>query len=152
MMRGGGGLDGVVHQRAGPRLLEELRRVAPKGAAVGEAVLTAAHNLPFKGIVHIAGPRWRGGSFGEDEDLSRAYRSCLTCVSKAGGRSIGFCSISTGVYGFPIERAAPIALSSLIEWSHEEPNSVVARMFVALYRDREFEAFRQAWTQLTASE
>lgn len=142
MMRGGGGLDGVVHERAGPRLLEELRRVAPQGAAVGEVVLTSAHDLPFKGIIHVAGPRWRGGSSGEDDDLSRAYWNCLAGVAKAGGRSIGFCSISTGVFGFPIDRAAALALALVHSWIKENEMGVLERIVFALFRESEYLSFK----------
>lgn len=144
MMRGGGGLDGVVHERAGRKLLEELRRVAPSGAAVGEPVLTGAYDLPFKGIVHVAGPRWRGDFSGEDEDLSRAYRNCLSCVAKAGGRSIGFCSISTGVYGFPIDRAAALALAVVHTWIKDSEMGVLQRIVFALFRESEYLSFQSA--------
>ncbi len=105
---GGGGVDGAIHRAAGPELLEECRRLG--GCPTGQARITNGYRLPARWVIHTVGPVWRGGDQGEDELLARCYRSCLAFVEPYGLRSIAFPSISTGAYGFPIDRAARIAL------------------------------------------
>ena len=113
-MRGGGGVDGAIHRRAGTRLLEELRRVAPSGAKTGEVVVTPGFELAARQILHVAGPIWRGGHEGEDAQLAACYRNALDTAGELGLRSIAFPSISTGAYGYPVDRAAPIALGEVL--------------------------------------
>ena len=108
---GGGGVDGAIHRAAGPDLLAECRTLG--GCAPGEAKLTRGYGLPARFVIHTVGPVWRGGGEGEDELLARCYRSCLRLAAAQELRSLAFPSISTGVYGFPIRRAAPIALSEI---------------------------------------
>ncbi|MBC6476104.1 MAG: O-acetyl-ADP-ribose deacetylase [Hormoscilla sp. GM102CHS1] len=105
---GGGGVDGAIHRAAGPQLLAECRQL--KGCATGEAKITSGYNLPAKWVIHTVGPIWRGGDNREEELLARCYRSCLTIAESYDIKTIAFPSISTGAYGFPVERAAPIAL------------------------------------------
>ena len=107
----GGGVDGSVHRAAGPGLRQECQ--ALRGCKVGDAKLTAGHNLPARFVIHTVGPVWRGGAAGAPELLSSCYRRSIEVAAAAGVRSLAFPSISTGVYGYPIELAAAGAVSTL---------------------------------------
>lgn len=122
---GGGGVDGAIHRAAGPRLLAECRTLG--GARPGEAKMTAGYDLPARQVIHAVGPIWLGGGPDEDATLASAYRSSLELAAGAGLRSIAFPSISTGAYGFPIERAARIAQTTVHDWlaAHELPRRVI---------------------------
>jgi O-acetyl-ADP-ribose deacetylase (regulator of RNase III) len=111
---GGGGVDGAIHRAAGPELLEECRKLG--GCATGQAKITKAYRLPAKWVIHTVGPVWRGGRHGEDELLASCYRSCFVLAEQQGIRTIAFPSISTGAYGFPMERAARIAVRETKEF------------------------------------
>ncbi len=106
---GGGGVDGAIHRAAGPGLLEECRGLG--GAQPGEAKITRGHRLPARHVIHTVGPVWRDGSHGEDDTLARCYRESLRLAAEHGLRTLAFPAISTGAYGFPLERATRIALS-----------------------------------------
>ncbi len=105
---GGGGVDGAIHRAAGPGLLDACRALG--GARPGESKVTDGHRLPARWVIHTVGPIWGGGDRDEDETLARCYRSALELAATHGVRSIAFPAISTGAYGFPLERATRIAV------------------------------------------
>jgi O-acetyl-ADP-ribose deacetylase (regulator of RNase III) len=105
---GGGGVDGAIHRAAGPELLAECRALG--GCATGHAKITRGYKLPAKWVIHTVGPVWHGGNHDEDELLASCYQSCFALVEQHGIRTVAFPCISAGAYGFPMDRAAWIAV------------------------------------------
>jgi O-acetyl-ADP-ribose deacetylase (regulator of RNase III) len=112
-LRGGGGVDGAIHAAAGPGLLDELRRRYPDGTPTGSAVETSGHALPARWVIHAVGPVWRGGGHGEADLLARAYRSSLRLAVDVGARSLALPAISMGIYGYPANEAALVAVETV---------------------------------------
>jgi O-acetyl-ADP-ribose deacetylase len=131
---GGGGVDGAIHRAAGPELLAECRTLG--GCAPGQAKLTAGYRLPAAHVIHTVGPVWRGGGSGERETLASCYRACLTIALERGLASIAFPAISTGIYGFPHEPAAEIAVATIAGHLATEslPETVILVCFDAATR------------------
>lgn len=121
---GGGGVDGAIHRKGGPKILEECRRIRatewPDGLPTGEAAITSGGNLKAKHVVHVVGPIWRGGTYEEPRLLAQAYWHSLQLAVSKGLRTIAFPSISTGAYGYPIEKASEIAVATVREFLTKE--------------------------------
>ena len=119
-LMGGGGVDGAIHARGGPQILEECKRIRatrwPNGLPTGEAIMTSGGNLKAKRVIHTVGPIWRGGTSGEPKLLKQACQNSLKLAVQAGLKSIAFPSISTGTYGYPIEKGAEVAIAAVREF------------------------------------
>ncbi len=122
-LMGGGGVDGAIHRVGGPQILEECKEiVAETGRCpTGEAVITTGGKLKARHVIHTVGPVWRGGAHREHELLASAYRNSLEIAKARGLRTIAFPSISTGAYGYPVEKAAPVAVETVAEFVREHP-------------------------------
>ena len=148
-MRGGGGIDGATHHAAGKDLLAELREKAPHGCPTGGVIVTGGHKTPFKAILHTPGPAWKGGGRGEADALAACYRNCLDEADRIGLRSIGLPSISTGIYGYPLDEAAPLAIQTVQDWIEGHPDTSVERIVFAMYGGEEFARFKKAMAKRT---
>ncbi|MFA5794095.1 MAG: O-acetyl-ADP-ribose deacetylase [Candidatus Brocadiia bacterium] len=137
---GGGGVDGAIHRAAGPELLAECKTLG--GCRTGQAKITKGYNLPAKWVIHTVGPAWDGGKHNEDEFLAQCYRNSLILAVKHGIKTIVFPSISTGAYRFPLERAAPIAVSEITKFLDHD--KTIERVIIACFDDITYNAYLTA--------
>jgi O-acetyl-ADP-ribose deacetylase (regulator of RNase III) len=135
---GGGGVDGAIHRAGGPEILAECRRLG--GCETGDAKATTGGRLPARFVIHTVGPVWRGGGEGEEELLASAHRRSLEVAADLGARSVAFPAISTGVYGYPVELAAPVAVTAVREVM--APPIELVRF--VLFSDEHLRAFERA--------
>lgn len=139
-LMGGGGVDGAIHRAAGPALYLACRKF--NGCPTGEARITSGFNLPARYIIHTPGPIWHGGDGNEQQLLANSYRNSLRLAEENGCQTVAFPSISTGVYAFPLELAAPIALTTIRDFL--ETAEVVDTVTMVCYDPRTLAAYRQA--------
>lgn len=136
---GGGGVDGAIHRRAGPELLEECKLLG--GCRTGQAKITKGYALPARHIIHTVGPVWHGGKSNEDELLASCYRSSLELAREHSLKIIAFPSISAGAYRFPIERAASIALKTVNQFVKEDP-AAFSRIIFVVFSDADMSVYK----------
>jgi len=141
---GGGGVDGAIHRAAGPQLMEECRGLG--GCPTGEARITRGYYLPARWIIHTVGPVWHGGSRREDELLADCYRNSLALADQYSIKSIAFPAISTGVYGFPKERAARIAIREVKNFLEGDTN--LERVLLVCFSDGDYQLYRDAFNEI----
>jgi len=142
-LMGGGGVDGAIHNKGGPKILEECKRIRetewPDGLPTGKAVITSGGNLKAKYVIHTVGPVWFGGFHVESELLKQAYRNSLKLAASKGLKTIAFPSISTGAYGYPIEEASLIAIKTVKDFLEKEDK--LAEVIFVLFSNNAFEIY-----------
>ena len=148
-MTGGSGVDGAIHQAGGPDIMQDTDARHPDGCPVGEAVESVAGLLPARHVIHTVGPVWRGGRDGEPAALASCYRKTLQLAVKLECKSVAFPAISTGVYGYPLDLAANVALKSVVDFLkwHKQPGEV---RFI-LFGEGAFGAFARSLELQTGS-
>ena len=145
---GGGGVDGAIHRAAGPGLLTECRTL--NGCQTGEAVITNGYNLPSKFVIHTVGPVWQGGSKDEDEILAACYRNTLKLAVARKLKTLAFPSISTGAYGFPLKRAARIALLEISRFLEED--KTLEKVYIVCFDEKTLADFEEVYMQNVLNE
>jgi len=149
-LMGGGGVDGAIHRAGGPAILEECKQIVAKQGRLptGKAVITTGGNLKAKYVIHTVGPIWHGGNKNEAELLGSAYFECLKLATENKLASVSFPSISTGAYGYPVDKAARIAVRTVISFLGEQVNSLKDVVFV-LFDSRTYESYCSALQEVT---
>ncbi len=143
-LMGGGGVDGAIHRKGGSQILEEcrfIRRSLPDGLPTGDAVATTGGRLKAKKVIHTVGPVWSGGNNGEPEMLARAYKNCLALALKMGIKTISFPSISTGAYGYPVEKASRVALRTIADFLRE--NTGIEEVWFVLHSQHDLRVYEE---------
>jgi O-acetyl-ADP-ribose deacetylase (regulator of RNase III) len=145
-LMGGGGVDGAIHRKGGPIILEECKRIRanewPDGLPTGKAVITSGGNLRAKHVIHTVGPIWRDGKHGEEELLRSAYQNSLRLAVAKGLKTVAFPSISTGAYGYPIENASRVAVKAVRDFL--EKDEYLDKVVFVLFSKRDFGVYLQA--------
>jgi O-acetyl-ADP-ribose deacetylase (regulator of RNase III) len=149
-LMGGGGVDGAIHGKGGPTILEECRRIRasewPNGLPAGRAVITTGGNLKAKQVIHTVGPVWHGGSHGEAGLLAAAYYNSLELASSKKLKTVAFPSISTGAYGYPVEKASRTALATLKQFLEEE--HTLRQITIVLFTEHDLETYKEAANEI----
>ncbi len=148
---GGGGVDGAIHRAGGPSIMAECRLIRERqgGCPTGEAVITTAGNLPARHVIHAVGPVWRGGGQGEAGQLRSAYRCSLELAAGCGARTIAFPAISTGVYGYPVDLAAAVALGAASDFARDSGQFSEIRFI--LFSEVDLQVYSSVLAELKAS-
>ncbi|NSW91505.1 MAG: O-acetyl-ADP-ribose deacetylase [Firmicutes bacterium] len=143
---GGGGVDGAIHRAAGPGLLEECKTLG--GCETGEAKITKGYNLPAKYVIHTVGPVWKGGNDREDELLALCYKNSLKLAIENDIKTIAFPSISTGAYGFPVNRAARIAVNEINKFLEADEGNSISKVFIVCFDSNTYESYINAKNEI----
>ena len=143
---GGGGVDGAIHRAAGPELLAECETL--NGCRTGEAKITKGYKLKAKYVIHTPGPIWRGGKWGEAELLANCYKNCLALAKENGVKTIAFPSISTGVYRFPVDQAAKIAVGEILDFLDKDDS--IEQVTIVCFDDKTKDFYLDALAELLA--
>lgn len=147
-LAGGGGVDGAIHRRGGPSIMEETSRLYPQGCPTGSAVISGAGELPCRFVIHAVGPIWRGGLHGEANLLAAAYRRSLELAAENNLSSIAMPALSTGAYRFPIDQASRLSLKTTFDFL-ERPSSLKLVRFV-LFGEGAYGAYAAALEEMKA--
>jgi O-acetyl-ADP-ribose deacetylase (regulator of RNase III) len=149
-LQGGGGVDGAIHRKGGLKILDECNRIRaeqwPDGLATGKAVITSGGNLKSKHVIHTVGPVWRGGDEGEDELLMDAYKNSLKVAVTSKLKTVAFPSISTGAYGYPIQKASRVAVKAVKVFLEKEDN--LNEVTFVLFSEHDLQVYLQAAEEL----
>jgi len=145
---GGGGVDGAIHRAGGPKILEECIKIREKqgGCKTGEAVITFGGNLSAKYVIHTVGPIWRGGNNRESDLLANCYKNSLKLAVEKGIKTISFPSISTGAYGYPLEKAAETALNTVIDFLQKDDS--LSEVVFVLFGQQNYDAYEKALNKI----